>query len=307
MFKDISETDGNAAPLLHPERHGAARDPSRPPPGAAPDWTVPQHWGHFTADEHAVWDLLFARQQEALAGRAVAAFAEGLDVLRLSRPGIPEFGELNARLGERTGWTVVAVPGLVPDDVFFEHLRHRRFPAGNFIRRRDQLDYLEEPDVFHDVFGHVPLLANPEVADFMQKLGELGLAAMEVEALHRLARLYWYTVEFGLARENGALRIYGAGIVSSFGESRFALESPAPNRIAFDLARVLQTEYRTDSFQKSYFVIDRFEELLGLVERADIARLDAKLRGLTDIDPATMIDGDIAVARDPVDGSVRHA
>ncbi len=297
MFKDITDTDGNAAPLLHPERHGAARDPSRPPPGAAADWTVPQHWDHFTADEHAVWDLLFARQQEALAGRAVAAFAEGLDVLRLSRPGIPEFGELNARLGARTGWTVVAVPGLVPDDVFFEHLRHRRFPAGNFIRRRDQLDYLEEPDVFHDVFGHVPLLANPEVADFMQKLGELGLAAMEVEALHRLARLYWYTVEFGLARENGALRIYGAGIVSSFGESRFALESPEPNRIAFDLPRVLQTEYRTDSFQKSYFVIDRFEELLGLVERADIARLDAELRGVADIDPADMIEGDIAVAR----------
>lgn len=307
MFKDISDTESDPAPLLHPERHGAARDPSRPPPGAAADWTVPQNWADFTADEHAVWDLLFARQQDALAGRAVSAFAEGLDVLRLSRPGIPEFGELNARLGERTGWTVVPVHGLVPDDVFFEHLRHRRFPAGNFIRRRDQLDYLEEPDVFHDVFGHVPLLANAEVADTMQKLGELGLAAMRAGALHRLARLYWYTVEFGLARENGALRIYGAGIVSSFGESRFALESPAPNRIAFDLDRVLRTDYRTDSFQKSYFVIDRFEDLLGLVARADIAGLDRALAGLPDIDPANIVAGDVAVAKDPVDGSVSDA
>ncbi len=307
MFKDISDTDGNAASPLHPERHGAARDPSRPPPGAAADWTVPQNWDAFTTDEHAVWDLLFARQQEALAGRAVSAFAEGLDVLRLSRPGIPEFGELNARLGERTGWMVVPVHGLVPDDVFFEHLRHRRFPAGNFIRRRDQLDYLEEPDVFHDVFGHVPLLANAEVADTMQKLGELGLAAMRAGALHRLARLYWYTVEFGLARENGALRIYGAGIVSSFGESRFALESAAPHRIAFNLERVLRTDYRTDSFQKSYFVIDRFEDLLGLVARADIAGLDRALAGLPDIDPANIVAGDVAVAKDPVDGSVSDA
>ena len=164
-------------------------------------------------------------------------------MLRIDRPGIPEFGELNEQLGARTGWTVVAVPGLVPEDVFFEHLSRRSFPAGNFIRKRSQLDYLEEPDVFHDVFGHVPLLAQPEVADFMQKLGELGLAAMKIGALQRVARLYWYTVEFGLAREGGRTRIYGAGILSSFGESRFSLESAEPHRLDFDLRRVLCTDY----------------------------------------------------------------
>jgi len=274
------------------QRHGAARDPSRPPPGAAADWTVPQQWDELTAEEHDVWDILFERQQRALAGRDVRAFEEGLDVLRIDRPGIPEFGELNARLGARTGWTVVAVPGLVPEDVFFDHLSRRRFPAGNFIRKRSQLDYLEEPDVFHDVFGHVPLLAQPEVADFMQKLGELGLAAMKMGALKRIARLYWYTVEFGLAREDGRTRIYGAGILSSFGESRFSLESPEPHRLDFDLRRVLCTDYKTDSFQKSYFVMPSLEEVLRVIERQDVLALCRELEGVPDIDPATVAGTD---------------
>ncbi|HZG44822.1 MAG TPA: phenylalanine 4-monooxygenase [Allosphingosinicella sp.] len=264
------------------ERHGAARDPSRPPPGAAADWTVPQDWDQFTAEEHDVWDLLFARQQEALAGRAVAGFARGLDLLRLSRPGIPNLDELNERLFGRTGWTVVAVPGLVPDDVFFEHLRRRRFPAGNFIRRRSQLDYLEEPDVFHDVFGHVPLLADAEMGDFMQLLGERGLEALEAGALHRLARLYWYTVEFGLARQQGQLRIFGAGILSSHGESRYSLESAVPERLPFDLEHVLRSPYRSDAFQARYFVIDNFQEVIDLVSRTELAPLYEKLEKLPD-------------------------
>ena len=176
---------------------------------------MPQRWEELTAEDHWVWDTLFARQQTLLHDRAVTAFQEGLDILHLSRPGVPNFDELSEKLQARTGWTVVAVPGLVPDDVFFDHLSKRRFPAGSFIRQAKQLDYLEEPDVFHDVFGHVPLLAQPAVADFMQALGELGLQSLEKGALHRLARLYWYTVEFGLAREGGALKIYGAGILSS--------------------------------------------------------------------------------------------
>jgi phenylalanine-4-hydroxylase len=259
------------------ERHGAAKDPTRPPPGAAADWTVPQEWERFTRDEHDVWDLLFARQQEALADRAVQGFGRGLDLLRLSRPGIPNLDELNERLFGRTGWTVVSVPGLVPDEVFFEHLRHRRFPAGNFIRKRAQLDYLEEPDVFHDVFGHVPLLADPEMADFMQLLGERGLEALGAGALHRLARLYWYTVEFGLARQNGELRIYGAGILSSHGESRFSLESPVPQRVPFDLERVLRSPYRSDAFQARYFVVDNFQDVIDLVSRTELAPLYAAL------------------------------
>jgi phenylalanine-4-hydroxylase len=180
------------------------------------------------------------------------------------------------------------VPGLVPEDVFFEHLSKRRFPAGNFIRKRSQLDYLEEPDVFHDVFGHVPLLALPEVAGFMQKLGELGLAAMKMGALKRIARLYWYTVEFGLAREGNETRIYGAGILSSFGESRFALESPKPHRLAFDLRRVLCTGYTTDSFQKSYFVMPSLEDVLRVIEREDVLALCRELEGVPDMDPATV-------------------
>ena len=269
------------------EKHGALASPT-PPLGAAADWTVPQRWEELTAEDHWVWDTLFARQQTLLHGRAVAAFGQGLDVLHLSRPGVPNFDELNEKLQARTGWTVVAVPGLVPDDVFFRHLSERRFPAGNFIRAADQLDYLEEPDVFHDVFGHVPLLAQPDVADFMQ--------ALDKGALHRLARLYWYTVEFGLARENGGLKIYGAGILSSFGESHYSLESAKPHRLDFDLRRVLRTNYRTDSFQLSYFVIEHFEEVLKLVLRNDLPALYEDLDRLPDLSPCTVEDRDLLAA-----------
>ena len=279
------ETTLQGKPAKSAPRHGALASPN-PPPGAAEDWTVPQRWEEFTAGDHWVWDKLFARQQALLHGRAVRAFEEGLEILHLSRPGVPNFDELNEKLGARTGWTVVAVPGLVPDDVFFRHLSERRFPAGNFIRAADQLDYLEEPDVFHDVFGHVPLLSHPAVADFMEALGHLGLQALDKGALHRLARLYWYTVEFGLAREEGALKIYGAGILSSFSESHYALESPKPHRLGFDLERVMRTRYRTDILQQSYFVIDRFESLLKLVERTDLAGLWEMLDRMPDLSPA---------------------
>ena len=268
MFKDANDTLGTTV--------GAP----------AADWTIPQNWERFSAEEHRVWDVLFARQQAMLAGRAVRAFEEGLDLLHLSRAGIPRLDELNDRLSARTGWTVVSVPGLVPDDIFFRHLSERRFPAGNFIRAATQLDYLEEPDVFHDIFGHVPLLANPAVADFMQRLGAYGLEALEARALHRLARLYWYTVEFGLVREEGELRIYGAGILSSFGESRFALESPEPRRPRFDLDRVLRTRYRSDAFQHCYFVIDSFDDLLERIDAEPLIGLYADLEGSDDLDPA---------------------
>ena len=235
-----------------------------PAPVRADDWTIPQDWAHFTPEDHRVWDLLFARQQARLAGRVVGAFAEGLDLLRLSRPGIPDFDELNGRLFARTGWTVVAVPGLVPDEVFFRHLSERRFPAGNFIRPASQLDYLEEPDVFHDVFGHVPLLADPRMAAFVHALGELGLRAAREGTLDLLSRLYWHTIEFGLAREEGELRIYGAGLASSFGEAGFALDSPEPERLAFDLERVLASGYRSDRFQNRYFVVEGLDSLAAL-------------------------------------------
>jgi phenylalanine-4-hydroxylase len=253
-----------------------------PPAGAAADWTIPQHWERFTAGEHRVWDTLFARQEKLLQGRAVSDFFNGLDVLHLSKPGIPDLDELNERLFARTGWTIVSVPGLVPDDIFFEHLSKRRFPAGNFIRSADSLDYIEQPDVFHDVFGHVPMLAQPEIADFMQAMGAEGLAALRAGALHRLARLYWYSVEFGLAMEGGETRIYGAGLLSSFGESHFSLESDVPRR-AFNIPEVLRTRYRSDAFQHGYFVIPSFAALLRLLTDADIGALYAELDALPDL------------------------
>ena len=269
---------------------------SSPPEGAAEDWTIPQRWDQFTPAEHGVWDTLFARQQEMLEGRAIEQFRDSLNVLRLSRPGIPNFDELNEHLFAQTGWSVVAVPGLLPDAVFHHHLSHRRFPAGNFIRSPDKLGYLQEPDVFHDVFGHVPLLAIPEWADFMQAMGERGLEALEHKAIHRLARLYWYTVEFGLVREAAGLRIYGAGIVSSFGESRYSLDSEDPNRIEFDLRRVLRTDYKIDDYQQTYFVIDRFRDLLDTVLEADLPALYAELEGSAEFTPNQVIEGDRLVA-----------
>ena len=265
---------------------------AEPPPEAGPDWTIDQDWPAYTAAEHAVWDTLFARQSRQLEGRACAAFLRGLDVLRLSRPGIPDFAELNARLMAATGWQVVAVPGLVPDAVFFDHLANRRFVAGRFIRRPDQLDYLEEPDVFHDVFGHVPMLADPVYADYMRAYGAGGLRSLGFGALHKLARLYWYTVEFGLIEEEGALRLFGAGIVSSHGESRFALDDPSPNRIAFDLLRVMRTNYRIDDYQQSYFVIPSFAELLRATAEADFAPVYAALESAEDLPPDAVLPED---------------
>ena len=260
------------------------------------DWTIPQDWKSYTAEEHAVWDALFARQSRMLEGRVTDAFLNGLDVLRLSRPGIPDFGQLSERLGDLTGWSVVAVPGLVPDEVFFEHLANRRFVAGRFIRRPDQLDYLQEPDVFHDLFGHVPLLSNIFFADYMQAYGAGGLKAMRFGSLHKLARLYWYTVEFGLIREHGTLKLYGAGIVSSFGESHYALDSSSPNRIQFDLERVMRTEYRIDDYQQTYFVIDSFESLRHQTADADFAPLYRRLEKLSDITADSVLPSDQLIA-----------
>lgn len=256
---------------------------NRPPPGAAADWTIPQDWRSYTDVEHATWDRLFERQVEMLQGRASSAFLNGVDVLRLSHPGIPDFEELSARLKALTGWRVVAVPGLVPDEDFFHHLANRTFVAGRFIRRPDQLDYLQEPDVFHDVFGHVPLLADPVFADYLQAYGEGGLRSLKFDALDHLARLYWYTVEFGLVREGADLKLFGAGIVSSFGESVFALDSASPNRLGFDLKRVMRTRYKIDDYQQTYFVIDSFEDLLRQTLETDFAPLYGDLANLSDL------------------------
>ena len=264
----------------------------KPAPAVRDDCTVPQDWAAYSSADHALWDRLFARQSQQLVGRAVPAFLNGLDVLHLSRPGIPDFAELSEKLNRLTGWSVVAVPGLVPDEVFFDHLAHRQFVAGRFIRRPEQIDYLEEPDVFHDVFGHAPLLSDPVFADYMQAYGEGGLRAVRLGAIERLARLYWHTVEFGLIRGPEGLRIYGSGIVSSHGESLYALESAKPPRIAFDLKRVMRTRYNIDDYQPAYFVIERFEDLLRQTLESDFAPLYRELEGAPDIEPGEVIPAD---------------
>jgi len=256
------------------------KDEAAPPPfGSSPstakagaDWSgyvVPQGWEEFSAEDHSVWDLLFARQVELLGSRVVSAFLDGIDLLRLGHPGIPELGELNAILEPRTGWRTVAVPGLVPDDVFFAMLASRVFPVGNFIRRRDQLDYLEAPDCFHDLFGHIPMLAHHDFAAMVEHVGRLGQAAMAAGEGHRVARIYWHSVEFGLAREAGELKILGAGLASSFGEAHFSLESEAVDRLAFSVGKAVATPYRHDAFQPLYLV----SESLGRTI-AEIVALD---------------------------------
>jgi phenylalanine-4-hydroxylase len=255
------------------------------------NYTIEQNWRHYSEEEHAIWRLLFQRQQGLLAQRACCEFLDGLGGLGVAAEGIPDFRRLNKILDAATGWRIVAVPGLVPDDVFFAFLAGRRFPSTCFIRRRDQLDYLQEPDVFHDIYGHVPLLMNPVFADYMQAYGEGGLKALRLGHLQHLARLYWYTVEFGLIDTPQGLRIYGSGILSSAGESIYCLEDPRPNRIRFALRRVMRTRYRIDDFQQTYFVIDDFQQLFDAT-RADFAPIYRELAALPDIEPDALIDED---------------
>ena len=253
----LGETDYSTLPEM---REGAFTAPLRRPAHVGEDWLEPaQH--AYGAGEHAIWDALFARQMELLPGRACDAFLSGLDKLDFSSGGVPEFGELSERLRALTGWRVVAVPMLIPDHVFFWHLANRRFPAGNFIRSREAFDYIQEPDVFHDVFGHVPMLTDAVFADYMQEYGRAGWKAMRHNRLKALGALYWYTVEFGLIRQEEGLRIYGAGILSGPREAVFALDARSPNRVMLDVDRVMRTDYVIDDLQPTYFVIESFEDL----------------------------------------------
>ena len=286
MQRQLNEQSGEAT------KHGLAGDvqPHRP------DWTIDQGWSNYTAEEHSVWRTLFERQSKLLPGRACDEFVNGMKNLPIGPEQIPDFRALSEVLIKKTGWQVVAVPGLVPDDVFFDHLANRRFPAGHFIRKPHELDYLEEPDVFHDVFGHVPMLMNPVIADYIQAYGVGGLRAKELGVLDKLARVYWYTVEFGLVRQADGLRIYGAGIASSFTESVFALDDPSPNRIGFDLERVMRTHYRIDDFQESYFVIDDLDELLALAH-IDFAPVYERIKGVPEYQPGNVLTTDRILSR----------
>ena len=248
----------------HPEKvkHGLAAGVGVAPQRA--DWTIDQGWSQYTPEQHAVWKVLYERQTKLLPGLACDEFVAGMKMLPMKADRIPNFEELSDVLERQTGWRIVAVPGLVPDEVFFEHLANRRFPSGNFIRGAHELDYLEEPDVFYDVFGHVPMLMHPVMADFIQAYGQGGLKAQSLGKLTELARVYWYTVEFGLVQQKDGLRIYGAGIASSYSESTFSIQDASPNRIGFDLERVMRTNYRIDDFQEVYFVLNDLQDMLQL-------------------------------------------
>src|SRR5437867_11226489 len=263
--------------------------------GAHPDYSVEQNWQSYSEEQHAIWRLLFERQQRLLVGRACREYLDGLRGLGVAADGIPDFRGLSDILDRSTGWRIVAVPGLVPDDVFFAHLAHRRFPSTCFIRRRDQLDYIQEPDVFHDICGHVPLLMNPVFADYLQAYGEGGLEALGLGHLQELARLYWYTVEFGLIATPAGLRIYGPGILSSAGDSVYCPEAPHPHRLHFDLRRVMRTRYHIDRYQETYFVIDDFAELFAAT-RPDFAPIYREVAALPEIAADAVLPGERAAA-----------
>jgi phenylalanine-4-hydroxylase len=271
---------------VEPVVYGASE---RPPRGdyarARPDYTCEQAWASYSAEEHDTYRRLYERQSQLLPGLASDEFIRMLPSLGV-QDRIPRFDEINERLYRATRWQIVAVPGLIPELPFFTLLADRKFPVTDWIRTPGEFDYIVEPDVFHDLFGHVPLLFNPVFADYVQRYGEGGLKAHALGACELLSRLYWYTIEFGLIRQTDGLRAYGAGILSSSGELRHAVTSPGVRRLPLDLVRTMRTLYKIDSYQQTYFVIDSFEQLFGMTA-PDFAPVYTQVRAL----PAIAADG----------------
>jgi phenylalanine-4-hydroxylase len=267
------------------------------------EYVVEQAWPDYTAAEHALWGTLVDRQMALVKRYGSAQVTSGLQALKLEQR-IPRFDEASRVLRRATGWEIVAVPGLIPERNFFAHLAHRRFPVTVWLRTPEEIDYLSEPDVFHDFFGHVPLLCDPVFADFMQAYGNAGIKAEAEGGLKMLARLYWYCVEFGLIRSGKELRAYGAGILSSAGETVYSLDDPRPHRIGFDLERVIRTDYLIDAYQQTYFVMDSFEQLFRNSYERDFAPLYRAYRDLPGIPPATLLPTDEVVTRGTQGASV---
>ena len=271
--------------------------PLKKPAHVSDDWLEPAQT-EYSSEEDAIWDELFARQMEVLPGRAASAFMAGLEKLDLGRGGVPDFKAMSEELGALTGWSVVPVPMLIPDHVFFWHLANRRFPAGNFIRTRETFDYIQEPDVFHDVFGHVPMLTDPVFADYIQEYGRAGWKAMRYNRLKALGSLYWYTVEFGLIEEApNDIRAYGAGILSGPTEVVFATEAESPNRIMLNVDRVMRTDYVISDLQPTYFVIESFEDLYRQTVERDFDRLYRNISPAFTYANSAVIDVDNVVHR----------
>lgn len=257
---------------------------------AAADYTVQQDMSLYTEVDQQVWRQLITRQPAVVQKLAAREFLAGLEQLELT-DSIPEFERISDQLQRQTGWRIVPVPGFVPDAVFFAHLAARRFPVSVWVRKPEELDYLVEPDMFHDIFGHVPLLSNPVFAEYLAEYGRKGQATTDPSDLRRLSRLYWYMVEFGLIQTDEGLRAYGAGMLSSKTETIYSVESPVPHRLWFDLERVMRTTYLIDDFQKTYFVLRDFDSLFRAMDQ-DFAQLYQRLALLTEIDPATCVAGD---------------
>ena len=274
------------------------------PDGLSSDW-LELNQRDYSMDEHKVWDILYRRQMDILKGRACGQFFKGLELLDFDRGGIPDFNRSNEILKSVTGWTVVPVPMLIPDHIFFYHLANKRFPAGNFIRQADQLEYIEEPDVFHDVFGHVALLTDPAFAHYMQAYGQAGWKAIRYNHLKALSALYWYTVEFGLINTNDGIRIYGAGILSSAQESTFSLEAQSPNRIHLNVDRVMRTDYKIDDLQQSYFVVDSFEELFKQTEERPFDDIYKNIGASFQYAPSAVLDTDHIYTRGTMEYTLR--
>lgn len=279
--------------LAHaPTTHGLRGDYS----AMRADWTVDQPFATYTGDDHALWRTLYQRQTRLIRDYAAPVFIANVEAMDCAE-GIPDFAAVNARLRRATGWEMVAVPGLVPDDVFFAHLANRRFPTSWWIRKPEELDYLVEPDVFHDVFGHVPLLFDPVFGDYLQQYGLGGPKAIAHDAVPILARLYWYMVEFGLIMTDDGVKAYGAGMLSSFGETQFSVDSPSPNRIGFNLERVMRTRYWIDRYQSTYFVTPNFERLFRDSIDTDFGPLYERLRALEPFAPDAIAPGDEVIHR----------
>ena len=255
---------------------------SRPPRGdysrAQDDFTCAQNFAAYTEADHETYHRLYERQSALLPGLASQAFIDVLPRLG-AKERIPRFDDINEHLWKATRWELVAVPGLIPERAFFSLLANRKFPVTDWIRKPEEFDYIVEPDIFHVLFGHVPLLFNPVLADYVQRYGQGGLKAEDLGAGEMLARLYWYTIEFGLIREAQGLRAYGAGILSSSGELKYSVQSPEPKRLPLELSRTMRTRYKIDTYQQTYFVIDNFEQLFQLTE-PDFGPLYEQLRSL---------------------------
>jgi phenylalanine-4-hydroxylase len=260
------------------------------------DYVVEQDWVSYTPEQHALWATLMNRQLALVKRYGAPQFLAGLSTLNI-QDGIPRFEEASRILRRATQWEIVAVPGLIPEEHFFAHLAQRRFPVTVWLRLPQEIDYLVEPDVFHDFFGHVPLLSDPVFADFVQAYGVAGRKAAAEGGVDMLARLYWYSVEFGLMDTGGELRTYGAGILSSAGETAYCIDSPRPHRIRFNLERVMRTGYMIDAYQKTYFVVNSFEQLFRDSYDRDFAPIYREFRGSPAIPPDTLLPGDVLVSR----------